>query len=71
MSRARKLKFLLWCVIGLAVPVALSRFLFGLGAATNLSDANPWGLWIGFDVLAGSSSPRRSIFSAWSAFIPS
>jgi Ni/Fe-hydrogenase subunit HybB-like protein len=53
MDRARKLKLLLWCVIGLAAPVAAARFLFGLGAATNLSDANPWGLWIGFDVLSG------------------
>jgi Ni/Fe-hydrogenase subunit HybB-like protein len=25
----------------------------GLGAATNLSDQFPWGLWIGFDVLCG------------------
>jgi Ni/Fe-hydrogenase subunit HybB-like protein len=29
------------------------RFLFGLGAATHLSDDFPWGLWIGFDVLCG------------------
>ena len=29
------------------------RFANGLGAATNLSDDNPWGLWIGVDVLAG------------------
>ncbi|HEY9164631.1 MAG TPA: Ni/Fe-hydrogenase cytochrome b subunit [Candidatus Kryptonia bacterium] len=29
------------------------RFVFGLGAATNLSDKFPWGLWIGFDVLCG------------------
>lgn len=29
------------------------RFAFGLGAATNLSDRFPWGLWIGFDVLCG------------------
>ena len=38
---------------GLAAAVAAARFLFGLGAATNLSDANPWGLWIGFDVMSG------------------
>jgi len=25
----------------------------GLGSVTNLSDGYPWGLWIGFDVLAG------------------
>jgi Ni/Fe-hydrogenase subunit HybB-like protein len=32
---------------------AILRFVFGLGAATNLSDQFPWGLWIGFDVLCG------------------
>jgi len=31
----------------------LLRFTRGLGGATNLSDAFPWGLWIGFDVLCG------------------
>ncbi|MFA6469898.1 MAG: Ni/Fe-hydrogenase cytochrome b subunit [Bacteroidota bacterium] len=29
------------------------RFFHGLGAATNLSDQFPWGIWIGFDVLCG------------------
>src|SRR4051812_7405606 len=29
------------------------RFYYGLGAATNLSDQFPWGIWIGFDVLCG------------------
>jgi Ni/Fe-hydrogenase subunit HybB-like protein len=29
------------------------RFVKGLGAATNLSDQFPWGLWIGFDVVCG------------------
>jgi Ni/Fe-hydrogenase subunit HybB-like protein len=29
------------------------RFFHGLGAATNLADGFPWGLWIGFDVLCG------------------
>jgi Ni/Fe-hydrogenase subunit HybB-like protein len=29
------------------------RFRYGLGAATNLSDAFPWGIWIGFDILCG------------------
>ena len=31
----------------------LLRITRGLGATTNLSDAFPWGLWIGFDVLCG------------------
>jgi Ni/Fe-hydrogenase subunit HybB-like protein len=29
------------------------RFVHGLGAATNLSDQTPWGIWIGFDILCG------------------
>lgn len=35
------------------VVSAVVRYGFGLGAATNLSDSFPWGLWIGFDVLVG------------------
>ncbi len=31
------------------------RFLFGLGAVTNLSDGYPWGLWITYDVLVGTA----------------
>jgi len=29
------------------------RFLFGIGAVTNLSNQYPWGIWIGIDVAAG------------------
>jgi octaheme c-type cytochrome (tetrathionate reductase family) len=31
----------------------LARFLAGLGAVTNLSDAYPWGIWIAIDVACG------------------
>ena len=53
MNRVYKLKFILWLVIGLAAAVAAARFTRGLGASTNLSDATPWGLWVGFDVMGG------------------
>ena len=33
--------------------VTVLRFTGGLEAVTNLSDYNPWGLWIGFDLLVG------------------
>jgi Ni/Fe-hydrogenase subunit HybB-like protein len=36
-----------------AIPVMIYRFLYGLGSSTNLSDTNPWGIWIGIDVLCG------------------
>lgn len=40
------------CLAGGAYSAVL-RFSQGLGAATNLNDSFPWGLWIGFDVLCG------------------
>ncbi len=47
-----------WRVIGIAIVLAglysvVYRFTQGLGPATNLSDAFPWGMWIGFDILCG------------------
>ena len=38
-------------VVGLVVSIL--RFTQGLGATTNLTDYNPWGIWIGFDLLVG------------------
>ena len=46
-------KVVLWWIVGIAAIVAAARFAFGLGAATALTDTTPWGMWIGFDVLAG------------------
>lgn len=37
----------------LGLVVAILRYVRGLGATTALSDAYPWGLWIGFDLLCG------------------
>jgi Ni/Fe-hydrogenase subunit HybB-like protein len=44
-------------VAGLVAAAVLTlvgvRFTTGLAGMTNLSDTNPWGIWIGFDVLSG------------------
>jgi Ni/Fe-hydrogenase subunit HybB-like protein len=40
-------------ILAVGLPVMAYRFLKGLGAATNLSDINPWGLWLGFDMFFG------------------
>lgn len=53
MNRVRNAKLILWIITGFAAAVALNRFIFGLGVTTNLNDATPWGLWIGFDVMGG------------------
>ncbi len=31
----------------------LARFIWGIGAVTNLDNQHPWGIWIGLDVAAG------------------
>ncbi len=50
--------FTFWRIIGLSLiavgtAATILRFAWGLGATTNLSDAFPWGIWIGFDILCG------------------
>ncbi len=47
-----------WNFIALAIMfvgliIAVIRFIYGLGAVTNLSNTYPWGIWIAFDVLSG------------------
>ena len=40
-------------ILWIGIPLAAIRFSQGLAETTNLTDGNPWGLWIGFDVLSG------------------
>jgi Polysulphide reductase len=42
-------------VIFVALIVLAQRFIFGLGAATNLSDGYPWGIWIAIDLIIGTA----------------
>lgn len=44
---------MLWLLLLAGLAAAGVRYIYGLGAVTNLSDRFPWGLWIGFDVLSG------------------
>ncbi len=38
-----------------AAVLVVIRFIYGLGAVTNLSDGYPWGIWITYDVVAGTA----------------
>ncbi|MBI5252065.1 MAG: hypothetical protein HY912_21430 [Desulfomonile tiedjei] len=40
-------------ILAIGIPVIMYRLIYGLGPSTNLSDNNPWGIWIGFDMLCG------------------
>ncbi len=51
-------KLTFWRAVGFFITIIgiyaiIERYTKGLGAATNLSDDFPWGLWIGFDILCG------------------
>src|SRR5271157_3961783 len=53
-----RIRFTFWKAVFLIIMVpsiycTYLRFFHGLGAATQLSDQLPWGLWIGFDVMCG------------------
>ncbi len=45
------------------------RLLFGLGAATNLNNIWPWGLWISFDVLGGVAMAAGGFVIAGAVYI--
>ncbi|MFO0834552.1 MAG: Ni/Fe-hydrogenase cytochrome b subunit [Phycisphaerales bacterium] len=47
----------------------LFRMLFGLGAATNLNNAYPWGIWIGIDVATGVALAAGGFTTAFLAHI--
>jgi len=56
--RPRGLRITFWQLLFVAIMavfawVTFLRFSRGLGATTNLNDAFPWGVWIGFDILCG------------------
>ena len=40
-------------VVILGIVLTFLRFTKGLGGVTNLDNTNPWGIWIGFDLLTG------------------
>lgn len=40
-------------IILIGIVLTIFRFGRGLGAVTHLSNDNPWGLWIGFDLMVG------------------
>jgi Ni/Fe-hydrogenase subunit HybB-like protein len=46
---------ILLIIVFVAAIVLTQRFVFGLGAATNLNDGYPWGIWIAIDLIIGTA----------------
>ena len=61
-----------WVITGLAVIGLLSlfaRFIFGIGAVTNLNNQYPWGIWIAIDVACGVALAAGGFMTAFIAHI--
>ncbi len=39
--------------MGIAAFIALGRYIYGIGAISNLSNSYPWGFWVSFDLFTG------------------
>ena len=46
---------ILAALVALAGVILLARFIFGLGAVTNINDGYTWGIWVVYDVVIGSA----------------
>lgn len=68
-TRLKVVKAILWFICGVALSVAISRFLLGLGSATALTDKTPWGFWIGFDVMGGVALAAGGFVMAATVYI--
>ena len=42
-------------MVAIMGTLVLARFCFGLGTVTNLNDGYSWGLWLAYDVVAGTA----------------
>ncbi len=58
-----------WIIMAVGLYATVIRFAFGIGAATNLSDISPWGLWVAFDVVCGVALAAGGFVVAGSVYL--
>lgn len=56
-------------ILAIGIPVIVYRFAFGLEASTNLTQATPWGIWIGIDMLSGIALAAGGFTIAGSVYL--
>ena len=56
-------------LMGIGVVVAIIRFIWGIGAISNLSNTYPWGFWIGFDIFTGIAISSGAFLLAAAVYI--
>lgn len=56
-------------IVLIGLVLTYLRFTGGLAAVTNLSDYQPWGIWIGFDLLCGVSLAAGGFVTSAAVYI--
>jgi Ni/Fe-hydrogenase subunit HybB-like protein len=63
------LPIILLALMGIAFVVALIRYIYGIGAISDLSYSYPWGFWISFDLFTGVAISSGSFLMAGIVYI--
>ena len=58
-----------YIILGLGLILTVIRFTQGIGSITNLDDNQPWGMWIGFDLLCGVCLAAGGYFTTVACYI--
>ncbi|MBD5641692.1 MAG: polysulfide reductase NrfD [Desulfovibrio sp.] len=58
-----------WVILGVGFIITIIRFTVGIGSVTALTDAQPWGLWIGFDLLCGVCLAAGGYFTTVAVYV--
>ncbi|HTX91965.1 MAG TPA: Ni/Fe-hydrogenase cytochrome b subunit [Anaerolineales bacterium] len=56
-------------LMGIAFVVAMVRYIYGIGAISNLSNSYPWGFWISFDLFTGVAISSGGFLMAATVYI--
>jgi Ni/Fe-hydrogenase subunit HybB-like protein len=59
----------LLALMGVAFVVAMIRFIYGIGAISDLSYSYPWGFWISFDLFTGVAISSGGFLMAGTVYI--
>lgn len=58
-----------WIILGVGFIITIIRFTVGLESVTYLTNAQPWGLWIGFDLLCGVCLAAGGYFTTVGVYV--
>lgn len=58
-----------YILLAIGLVVTVIRFTQGIGAASNLDNNQPWGMWIGFDLLCGVCLAAGGYFTTVACYV--